>query len=333
MKYSLQITAAALLFWLVLPAEAHAEYRFCNKTSYVLDGAIAFEADGGWMSRGWTRIPPGDCMDVLEGPVEERDYFVFARSIDAHEGSIKYFSGNTGFCIVDDAFEIEGREQCAMRGYDSADFLRVQTTAGENWTTTFAEAGEYTEDEARIAGAQRLLKDIGFALKQIDGIAARNTLRAVEAFQRSEKELATGRIDEALIGQLIARAIEERDRVGLNFCNRTGELVWAAVGYRNGEEDMSSGWIRIEPGGCRKAIKGELVEDAYYVYAEAVDDTGAIVRRQGSAMIWGGNDSFCTKATRFQIKGRERCVARGFDERGFMRVETSGETFRRIDFD
>ncbi|MBO6677943.1 DUF1036 domain-containing protein [Parvibaculum sp.] len=333
MKYSLQIAAAALLCCLVLPADAHAEYRFCNKTSYVLDGAIAFEADGAWKSRGWTRIPPGDCTDVLEGSIEERDYFVFARSIDAHKGSIKYFSGNTGFCIVDDAFEIEGRDQCAMRGYDSADFLRVRTTAGENWTTTFAEAGEYTEDEARIAGAQRLLKDIGFALKQIDGIAARNTLRAVEAFQRSEKEPATGRIDDVLVGQLIARAIEERDRVGLTFCNRTGELVWAAVGYRNGEGDMSSGWIRIEPSGCRKAIKGELTEEAYYVYAEAVDDTGTIVRRQGSALVWGGNDNFCTKATRFQIRGRERCVARGFDERGFMRVETGGETFRRIDFD
>ena len=333
MRHGLQIAAAALLCWLVLPAAAHAEFRFCNKTSYVLDSAIAFDTDGKWKSRGWMRIPPGDCKDVLEGAVGEQDYFVFARSIDAHEGSIKYFSGNTGFCIVDGAFEIEGREQCAMRGYDSADFLRVQPTAGENWTTTFAEAGDYTADEARIAGAQRLLKDIGFALKQIDGIAARNTLRAVEAFQRSEKETATGRIDDTLIEQLISRATAEQESLGLNFCNRTDELIWAAVGYRNGEDDMSSGWIRIEPGGCRKAIKGKLGEDAYYVYAEAVDDTGAIARRQGAALIWGGNDSFCTKSTRFEIRGRERCMARGFDERGFMRIDTEGEPFRRVDFD
>src|SRR5690606_14841769 len=144
MKYSLQIAAAAFLCWLVLPSAARADYHFCNKTSYVLDSAIAFDADGRWKSRGWTRLPPGDCMSVLEGPVAEGNYFVFARSIDAHEGSIKYFSGNTDFCIVDGTFEIEGREQCAMRGYDSADFLRVQTTAGENWTTTFAEASDYS---------------------------------------------------------------------------------------------------------------------------------------------------------------------------------------------
>ncbi len=332
MRHSLQIAAAAFLCWLLLPSAANADYRFCNKTSYVLDGAIAFDADGKWKSRGWTRIPPGECMPVLTGAVAEQDYFVFARSIDAHEGSIKYFSGNTGFCIVDDIFEIEGREQCAMRGYDSADFLRVPTTAGENWTTTFAEAGEYTADEARIAGAQRLLKDIGFAVKQIDGIAARNTSRAVEAFQRSGKLPATGRIDSTLVEQLIARAVAEQEKVGLAFCNRTDELVWAAVGYRNDDDEMSSGWIRIEPDRCRKAIKGKLTEDVYYVYAEAVNDAGAIARRQGAAMIWGGNDSFCTKATRFEIRGRGRCVVRGFDERGFMRVETDGEAFRRIDF-
>ena len=333
MMRCLQIIAAALTAWFMLGSPAHADYRFCNKTSYVLDGAIAFEANGQLKSQGWVRVLPGDCASALQGDIAEQDYFVFARSIDAHAGRVKYFSGNTQFCTLEGDFDIAGADQCALRGYDSADFLRVPTKAGRNWSTTFAEASEYTDDQARIAAAQRLLKDNGFALNRVDGIAARNTLRAVEAFQRSANVAVTGKIDSTLIGQLVERAVNEQKAAGLDLCNKTNTLVWAAIGYKNGEDDMSSGWVRIEPGNCRKAIKGKLDQDAYYVYAEGVDDAGAIAQGGEGAMIWSGSDSFCIKTTRFEIKGRERCAARGFDERGFMRFETEGKPLRQVDFD
>ena len=333
MMRCLQIAAAAFTAWLMLASTAHADYRFCNRTSYVLDGAIAFEADGKMESRGWQRVLPGECATVLQGDVLEQDYFVFARSIDAHSGRVKYFSGNSQFCTLDGDFDIEGAEQCALRGYDSADFLRIRTKPGKEWATTFAEGSEYSDDQARIAAAQRLLKDNGFALNRIDGIAARNTLRAVEAFQRSANVPVTGRIDDELLEQLVARAEEEQKAAGLDLCNRTGTLVWAAIGYKNGGDDMSSGWVRIEPGSCRKAIKGKLDQQAYYVYAEGVDDAGSIAHGSEGAMIWGGDHSFCIKTTRFEIKGRERCAARGFDERGFMRVDTEGKPLKEVDFE
>lgn len=333
MKRSVRIGIAGFLCWLFLPAPAHADYNFCNRTSYVLDAAIGYLDGETWKSRGWTRLHPGACEKVLEGPVGTSDYYVFARSFDAHKGSTKYFSGAAAFCIVNQAFDIEGREQCAVRGFDSADFLHVETRAGTDWTTSFTEASDYSPEEARVAGTQRLLIDLGFALKQVDGIAARNTLRAVQAFQRSENLSQTGVIDDNLLGQLAARAIAAHRRLGLDFCNRTSELVWAAVGYRNGSEDMSSGWLRIEPGSCRKAIKGKLTQDAYYVYAEAVDDMGGAAMRDGAPLIWSGDRSYCTKPTRFEIRGRERCAARGFDERRFMRVETAGEEFREVTLD
>lgn len=329
----LQITAAALLCWLALPAAAHADYQFCNRTSYVLDAAIGYSSGDIWKSRGWKRLLPGGCETMLEGSVEGGEYYVFARSFDAHKGSIKYFSGNTSFCIVEAPFEIEGREQCAMRGFDAADFLRVETKAGPSWTTSFQEASEYGADESRVAGTQRLLMDLGFALKQVDGIAASNTLRAVHAFQRSANLTQTGAIDDALLAQLVSRAIAVHQSVGLDFCNRTNELVWAAVGLRSGKDDISNGWIRIDPGSCRKAIKGRLTGEAYYFYAEAVDDMGAIARRDGEPLIWSGDRSYCIKATRFEIRGRESCAARGFDERLFKRIETSGNTFLEIPLD
>lgn len=333
MKTILQIAAAVLLCWLALPGTAHADYRFCNRTSYVLDAAIGYSSGEIWKSRGWKRLLPGGCEAMLEGPVDGGEYYVFARSFDAHKGSIKYFSGNTSFCIVEAPFEIEGREQCAMRGFDAADFLRVETRAGRSWTTSFSEASEYSADESRVAGTQRLLMDLGFALKQVDGIAARNTLRAVQAFQRSAGLTQTGTIDDGLLAELVSRSIAAHQSVGLDICNRTDELVWAAVGYRSGEDDMSSGWIRIDPGSCRKAIKGKLTGDAYYYYAEAVDDLGAIVTRDGVPLVWSGDRPYCTKTTRFEIRGRDRCTARGFDEKSFTRADTAGEEFLELTLD
>ena len=294
----------------------------------MLQGAIGIQAtaaDPQMRSHGWTRILPGDCASVLAGPVQTASYYIFARSIDAHQGPTKYFSGNERFCTLSKDFSIAGRENCALRGYESNDFIRVDTKAGDEWTTTFGEPRKYSLEEARVAGAQRLLRDNGFRVPRIDGIAAKATARSVMAFQRAGGFEPTGTIDDTLVTALVAGAEDEQKRMGLDICNRTDYLAWAAVGLGGADDDMSSGWIRIEPRECAKAIKGRLTQSHYFVYAEASDEHGQTARLDGRPLIWTGRDSFCTKSTRFEIKGREACTERGFDEKRFMRVETGGK--------
>ena len=320
------VLLSALTF---LPSPARADYRLCNATSYVLQGAIGIQGKGPTPeahSQGWVRVLPGDCASVLAGPIIDADYFVFARSIDAHQGPTKYFSGNERFCTLPQDFLVTGRESCALRSYESNEFIRIDTKAGDEWTTTFGEPRKYSLEEARIAGAQRLLHDNGFRIAKIDGIAAKATKRSVMAFQRAGGYEPDGTIDDRLISALITGAEEEQKRSGLDLCNKTDYLVWAAVGLTGEDDDMSSGWVRIEPHQCAKAIKGRLTQSRYYVYAEAADEKGQIARLNGRQFIWSGREAFCTKATRFEIKGRDACAARGFDEKRFMRVETGGKT-------
>lgn len=313
---------------ILLPSPARADYKLCNTTSYVLQGAVGIQGKGPTPeshSQGWVRILPGDCASVLAGPIIDANYFVFARSIDAHQGPTKYFSGNERFCTLPKDFLITGRESCALRSYKSNDFIRVDTKAGDDWTTTFGEPRKYSLDDARIAGAQRLLHDNGFRIAKIDGIATKATTRSVMAFQRAGGNEPNGVIDDALITTLIAGAEEEQKRAGLDLCNKTNYLVWAAIGLSGPDDEMSSGWIRIEPRQCAKAIKGRLTQSSYYVYAEAADDKGQTARLDGRPLVWSGRDTFCTKTTRFEITGRDACTARGFDERRFMRVATGGK--------
>ena len=333
MKFRFSIVAAFAILGAVAATPAFADYQLCNRTSYVLDGAIAFQDGADWKSRGWVRLTPGECGVALTGPIAGEDYYVFARSIEVHQGGTQYFSGNERFCTADGSFEIEGRDQCAARGYDANEFLPVRTEPGDDWVTTFSEASDHTAEQAQIAGTQRLLQDNGFKLARIDGIAARNTTRAVEAYQRSIGVPADGRIDTLLIERLIESAGEEQKKAGLDLCNKTAYLIWSAIGYRTIEGDMSSGWIRIEPGQCRKAIKGKLTEREYFVYAEMADDREAPPRSGDERSIWSGDMRFCTKPTRFEIRGRESCTARGFDERGFMRVDTGGDSKREMVFE
>lgn len=349
------------------PTPARADYRFCNTTSYVLQGAIgtanpntklrgtdagelppasdavapaapekptdqtglaggASQTEIDWVTQGWTQVLPGECASILPGPVAKGDYYVFARSIDAHQGPTKYFSGSARFCTLPDDFSIEGRENCALRGYDSHDFIRVSVKAGADWTTTFGEPGDFSLERARIAGAQRLLRDNGLRLPKIDGYAAKNTQRAVMAFQRTANINTTGTIDHDLIVKLVEGATREQQKFGLNICNKTNFLIWAAVGVSDNEDDMSSGWIRVAQGVCAKAIKDKLAAKAYSVYAEATDERGAVAMRGGRKLIWMGKQAFCVKTTRFEIKGREACAARGYDERPFMPIDTGGKT-------
>tara|TARA_R110000824_G_scaffold118960_15_gene272330 strand:- start:18104 stop:19204 length:1101 start_codon:yes stop_codon:yes gene_type:complete len=336
----------------VAASPARADYRFCNATSYVLQAAIGQSkpapdlkgssedepadpkiaselagapAPGIWTTQGWTRILPGDCETALAGPLIKDDYYVFAHSVDAHQGATKFFSGSARFCTLSENFKIEGRDNCAMRGYDSHDFIRVAVKATDEWTTTFGEPRDYSLSQARIAGAQRLLKDNGLKLPKIDGYSAKNTQRAVTAFQRTSGQSVTGMIDRDLIVSLLEGAEKEQAKFGLNLCNKTPHLVWAAIGVGTDDDDVSSGWIRVPPQQCAKAIKDKLGTKPYYIYAEATDNKGAVVIRDGRRLVWSGAHRFCVKTTRFEITGREACATRGYDERAFMKVETGGK--------
>ena len=344
--------ASALLTALIFicgTTPARADYRFCNATSYALQGAIAVPqsasalrgsddgapvsdstelagATTGWATQGWTEILPGECASVATGAVVKGDYYVFARSIDAHKGPTKFFSGNFSFCTLPDTFTISTRENCAAHGYDAFDFIRVPVKAGDEWTTTFGEPRDFSMDEARVAGAQRLLIDNGLRVPKIDGYAAKNTERAVMAFQRAGGLKVTGAIDDALISALVEGAKREQAKFGLSLCNKTNNLVWASVAVSRADEDTSSGWIRIAPKACAKAIKDKLEAKPYFIYAEATDDKGAIAMTGTKRMIWSGRDTFCVKTTRFNIKGREACAMRGYDERPFLKVDAGGKT-------
>lgn len=310
------------------PRPAHAVLEFCNESSYLLETAVAEEVEDGIRVAGWTRIDPGACETVIDDDLDQRGYYAFARTRPAHGASRRLTSGDRMLCVDTGDFDFVIANGCTDRGLQKVEFSRIETDGAADWVATFAEGGPFDLARARVAGVQRLLRELGYEAGSIDGHTGGRTTGAIREFQEANGLTRDGDISDDLYLALEAAAQRRLRRSGFHFCNDTERLVWAAIGYRRSEEWQSSGWIRVPAGACAPAITSALDEPVYYAYAEAVDDAGETATRAGVPMVWGGDRGFCTKPTRFFIKGRTNCAARGYDETPFQEINVSdAETY------
>jgi uncharacterized membrane protein len=319
MAAGLWLCLAVLAGVTALPGHALAALSACNKTSYVLETAVGFQTRGHLASRGWFQIEPGQCRTLIDGTLDAKTYYTFAYSSPVHIGEMKYFSGAEPFCTEagPQDFNIAGQRDCDKRGFVQRGFARIETGGNGDWTTSFTEAKEYSLEEARIAGVQRLLLDIGASDAAIDGFRGGKTTRAVMAFKRKNGLGEDASMPSALYAALIKEAEASPRAAGFRFCNETDQLAWGAIGYDGMGDPISTGWFKIPPHGCTDAIKERLRARVYYSYAEAD-------RKSGGLLVWGGQEKFCTSEDRFVIRGREACERRGYTSTGFMRVNAKG---------
>ncbi|MEP4378525.1 MAG: DUF1036 domain-containing protein [Alphaproteobacteria bacterium] len=74
-------------------------------------------------SEGWLNIEHDECIDVWEGPFENRYYYVYAEADDGE------YSGDYFFCTLEDAFEIVDT-QCSA-DYERNGFSQIDMAQGD----------------------------------------------------------------------------------------------------------------------------------------------------------------------------------------------------------
>jgi uncharacterized membrane protein len=87
-------------------------------------------------------------------------------------------------------------------------------------------------------------------------------------------------------------------QAGLQFCNRTSYVLYAALGVQAQSAMQTQGWTRIAPGSCQTAIPQSLSVGPYYVLARTAQ------AHTGAARIWGGQTQLCAKDTNFSLKSQ-----------------------------
>jgi len=308
------LVALALILagWLALGPGAQAQekeqegWRLCNKTSYIINAAIARPEGQSVVVQGWTKLRPGNCEIALEGPLATGVHFLYGESSDAHRGGTRDWGGDRRLCVdPTGSFSVESPPECTDFGLDERRFRPVLIERRSNWQTTFTETNEYTFEQAEAAGVQRLLEDAGVFSGRVDGLLGRETRAAIRDFLNTEG-LSADTSDADLIDFLEQSAIARSRDVGFTLCNRTDQAIWGAIARQRGDAWESRGWWRLEASGCARVIDMPLNQRDFYVYGEMEQDDGRVRTLKQAA------DPFCVARSKFAITGRENCESSAY---------------------
>ena len=131
-------TAAVLGMLFELCQAARADLKLCNRMSYVVEAAIGLENKGTTETRGWFRIDPGQCRNVLQGEIKIDGLFLYARALAVYGASPLPQTGHAELCVVQDTkdnFVIPSARLCARTGQRLVRFTAVNPTVNEQMLT------------------------------------------------------------------------------------------------------------------------------------------------------------------------------------------------------
>ncbi len=323
------VTAGLAAAMLPLGATLRADFQLCNRMSYVVQAAVGLEDKGAVTTRGWFRIDPGQCRTVLQGAAQADAYYLHARTLPLYGAAPLPQAGHVDLCVAEEDFTIVQARRCNRPGERLVRFTAVKPSAGEQGlSASFAEDAEYTSEQARDAGIQRLLVIAGYDATPIDGVRGPKTDAALIQFLQDHKlpPTAAGRSD--FFDVLIAAA-QRPDGAAFAWCNDTAYPVMAAIGFDENGTLTTRGWYRIAPGACvRPELPGR--PSRVYSFAEAVDANGNALKSNDRPMRWGGNQVLCTRQTRFELFDQKDCKLKGLNPAGFAVIELGGGTTVRF---
>lgn len=307
---------------------ARADFRICNRMSYVVDAAIGISDKGSVATRGWFRLLPAACHVAAPDTLPADRYFLHVKALPLYGAAPTPHGASEQLCVAEKDFVIAAASRCRS-GQRSVPFVEVKPSSTETGSAIYlGEPAEYDEEQARLAGIQRLLDLAGYDAKPIDGVEGPKTNAAIDKFLRN-KGLAADAINNTAIFDTLIAAAQSPTGAIFTWCNDTPYRIMAAVGVEAGDGVAAHGWYRIEPGAC---VHPDVAAEVKRVYSfgEAVDGEGRPLQRDGEPIRWGGSRPLCTRDTKFEASGDKDCVARGFTESGFATIDLDGsaKTFR-----
>lgn len=328
------LEAAAGLAALVLLASAMpaaAETRLCNRTSVIVEAAVGVIAGEAAATRGWYRLDPGQCRPILQSAEAPGRLFVHTRPYDRSRPVSPGQPEQTALCVSESDFLLSGAQTCRQAADRLAPFAEIRPTVAEGVAIAFlSEEADYDLVQARKAGIQRLLAELGYDPGPVDGLDGPRTDSAFRAFA-ADAGLHGEAIGQSDIFDRLMAALRAGAGPGFAWCNETGHRVMAALGVEEGGRLVTRGWYRIEAGSCLKpAIEGAPAR--VLSYAEAVDADGRPVRVRDQPVTFGGDVPGCIRASEFEIAGAEDCASHGATQASFLAVTFDGRRRASVRF-
>ena len=323
------LAAASATFVTLAATAARAELTLCNRTSYRLDAAIGLEKRANVATRGWFRIDPGQCRQVVDGALDVDMVYVHARTPAVYGSAPMPQAGHAELCIRDGDFAIANARGCPVS--QQARFTATQPSeSAKGPTVNLAEEADYDDAQARLAGIQRLLAIAGYDAYPIDGVQGAKTQAALTKFLNDRKLPADSTSQPEFFETLLATAANP-EGTGFSWCNDSKYAVMASLGIVEMGTIVTRGWYRVAVGQClRPDLRGN--PHRLYSYAEAVDGNGRTIRQGDAALSWGGSVALCTRDGKFELSDHKDCAARGLNSAGFAVIDVGGQPAPTVRF-
>jgi uncharacterized membrane protein len=330
LKRVLMAVPAAAISLFASSEPALADLKLCNRMSYVVEAAIGIDDKAATATRGWFRIDPATCRVVVQGTLNADRILLNARALGVYGASPIPQNGNDTLCVAEGNFVIAAARQCRTGGQTPVPFTQITPTRTDdgNLVAYLAEDSEYDDEQARLAGIQRLLVIAGYDAAPIDGVDGPKTQAALAAFLKS-RGLAADTMQSPNFFTTMIDAVQSPSPTGLTWCNDTPHKVMAAVATDDGKAVISRGWYRIDPGKClHPDVIGQPKQ--IFSFAEAVDGENRTLKFKERPLNWGGATQLCTRESKFEINEQGDCGTRGLAVTGFAAVDMSsgGKTLR-----
>ncbi len=119
-------------------------FSWCNDTRYTVMAALGVVEMGAIVTRGWYRVPAGQCLrPELTG--DPHRLYSYGEAVDDDNRTIKRgekplsWGGTVTLCTRDGKFELADHKDCAGRGLNSAGFAVIDISGAPAMTVHFKE--------------------------------------------------------------------------------------------------------------------------------------------------------------------------------------------------
>ena len=323
------MAAANATLVMLAATPAVAELTLCNRTSYQMEAAIGLEKRANVATRGWFRMDPGQCRQVVDGALDADMVYVYGRTPPVYGTAPLPQNGQAEFCIRDGDFDIANARGCPLS--QQAHFTPARPSdSPKGPVVNLAEEADYDDSQARLAGIQRLLVIAGYDANPIDGVQGSKTVAALTKFL-SDRKLPADAASAPEFFATLLDAARNPSGVGFSWCNDTKYTVMASLGIVEMGAIVTRGWYRLAAGQCvRPDVRGD--PHRLYSYGEAVDGTGRVIKRGDAPLSWGGDVALCTRDGRFEVSDHKDCALRGLNSAGFAAIDLGGQPSTTVRF-
>ena len=323
------ISTIAASIAVLTTTSARAELTLCNRTSFRMETAIGLEKRANVATRGWFRLDPGQCRQVIDDQLDVDMIYLHARTPSVYGTAPLPQNGQADFCVRDGDFDIADARGCPTSQQTRFSAAKPSDSP-KGPVVNLAEESDYDDVQARLAGIQRLLVIAGYDAYPIDGVPGAKTQADIAKFL-SDRKLASDGATAANFFDTLIDAARNPEGIGFSWCNDTKYAVMASLGIVEMGAIVTRGWYRVDAGQC---VRPDLRGDPHrlYSYAEAVDSSGRVIKRGDAPIAWGGSVALCTRDGRFELADHKDCAARGLNSAGFAVIDVSKQPATTIRF-